>query len=92
MARTPTKPQRSIASFFRPGEKEVAAEGEVAAEETRKDQVEAKPSVGSESEGDGNAKMLSMQVVEDLVEDVVVPEEDGMERTSRKVSRADDWR
>lgn len=87
MARTPTKPQRSIASFFRPGEKEVAAEGEVAAEETRKDQVEAKPSVGSESEGDGDAKMMSMQVVEDLVEDVVVPKEDGMERTSRKVSR-----
>lgn len=59
----------------------------MAAEETRNDQVEAKPSVGSESEGDGDAKMMSMQVVEDLVEDVVVPKEDGMERTSRKVSR-----
>lgn len=83
MARTPTKPQRSIASFFRPGVEEVAAEDDVAAIATSKDELDGKKSIGSESKGDEPAKMRSTQVVED----VVVPNEDGMERTSRKVSQ-----
>lgn len=96
MARSPTKPQRTIASFFRPGGKQVAAEDEVEVEAVekeanggRREDENANKDGMEDTKANGNEakdEQRTVQVDEDRLDDEMDRRELLPERTSRKVS------
>eukprot|EP00894_Picocystis_sp_ML_P001232 jgi/Pico_ML_1/51749/g313.t2 len=94
MARSPTKPQRTIASFFRPGGKQVAAEDEVEVEAVekeanggRREDENANKDGMEDTKANGNEakdEQRTVQVDEDRLDDEMDRRELLPERTSRK--------